>query len=207
MGESRYASDELVRAAGISVGDNMFMINKYDAANKLFAEHPYLDTVRIRRRLPDTLEIIVADCVPVAAVADGDGEEVWIADAKGKLLEKMGKDSPLCEGLIAVSGCDTAGAEAGKNLSEVDEKRAKPLFDILHMAENNDILNHISSVELEKLYQVTMGYSDRLSVRLGAPEELEKKFRFLVYIVEQLSVTDRGIIDVSDTAEARFIPQ
>ena len=58
-GESRYSAEEVLEAAGIAEGENLFFLNKVAITNRIFRDRPYLDTVSIRRRFPDTVEIIL----------------------------------------------------------------------------------------------------------------------------------------------------
>ena len=66
------AGTEIIDAAGVSEGDNMFLMNKYSAAERIRKALPYIETVQFRRSLPDGLSIIVTECAdPAAIVQDG----------------------------------------------------------------------------------------------------------------------------------------
>ena len=71
-GNDRYTRQEIIDAAGVSEGDNMFLMNKYSAAERIRRALPYIETVQFRRSLPDGLSIIVTECAdPAAIVQDG----------------------------------------------------------------------------------------------------------------------------------------
>ena len=61
-GQTRYSKEELVAASGIQQGDNLILFDKFDAIDRIFDACPYLDTVQMRRRYPDRIEIIVTEC-------------------------------------------------------------------------------------------------------------------------------------------------
>ena len=65
-GSTRYSLAEITEASGLKTGDNLILFDKFSAIDRIFAACPYLDTVQMRRRLPDTIEITVTDCVPRA---------------------------------------------------------------------------------------------------------------------------------------------
>ena len=70
-GTERYTEDEVIAASGIDIGDNLYLLNKYDAARSIADALPYIDIedIRIRRELPDTLLIDVEECgTPLAVV-------------------------------------------------------------------------------------------------------------------------------------------
>ena len=59
-GVSHSTQDEILAASGIKQGDNLYLINKYDVADDIFARLPYVQTVQIHRRLPDTMTLFLA---------------------------------------------------------------------------------------------------------------------------------------------------
>jgi len=205
-GDTRYGAEDIKATSGITVGDNMFMINKFAAIRQMEEAYPYLDTVTIRRRLPDTIVISVEETEPVAAVAQAD--KLWLINDEGKLLEEVPAGSESARGLLVVKGLALVEPMAG-NTMETDEKdQLKPLFDILHMAGNGDILNQMGELDLSKLYDIRFTYGDRFSVILGTVDGMEKKFKFFDLVLDELTKDDRGVIDLSNAEkEVRFIPE
>ena len=60
-GNQRYSTEEIAKASGVSKGDNLFLVNKTETARKLLDELAYVRSVNIKRKLPDTLVITVAE--------------------------------------------------------------------------------------------------------------------------------------------------
>ena len=58
-GNSRYTDSEIAESGGIHVGDNLFLINKFGAAEEITRKLPFISSVRISRLLTDTLCIQV----------------------------------------------------------------------------------------------------------------------------------------------------
>ena len=88
-GNDRYTEDEVIQASGIQLGDNLFLLNKYEAARSIAEKLPYIDIedIWIRRELPDTLLIDVAECgTPLAVIQDG---SAWLVSPKGKIVEQL----------------------------------------------------------------------------------------------------------------------
>ena len=67
-GNSRYTEEEVVRATGIQVGDNLYRMNKNQIADKVLRELPYTRDLRIRRSLPSTIIITMTEWEAVARV-------------------------------------------------------------------------------------------------------------------------------------------
>lgn len=203
VGDTRYDALELAQASQIPVGSNMFFLNKFAARDRIFAGHPYLDEVTIRRRLPDTVEITVTECVPVAAVQTGEG--YWLIDAKGKLLENITYDQAVQTCLV--TGMEIKEPKVGDYATFSDEEKAKALFTILNTAQNSAILKEIMGIDMQKLFEIKLQYTDRFTVELGTIEDLEKKISFLESVIGKLGSTDVGVIDLTDAQTARFRPE
>ena len=50
-GTERYTEKDVIEASGIQLGDNLFLLNKYEAARSIAEQLPYIDIedIRIRR--------------------------------------------------------------------------------------------------------------------------------------------------------------
>ena len=156
----------------------------------------------MRRHPPDEIEIIVTECVPVAAIASSG--KYYIIDADCKLLEVTGAAgaTPYCR----ISGIELSEPEVGKRAVFTEEEKQKPLKTILNTAQKNDILNKIKEIDLEKIFEIEMKYTDRFTVYLGTVEDIEKKLRFLDVCISELGPGETGVVDISDPQTARFRP-
>ena len=67
-GQQRYTDEQVQAASGIQIGDNLFLLNKYDAAGRIVEELPYIEDTRINRNLPSTLVIegVINEAVDLA---------------------------------------------------------------------------------------------------------------------------------------------
>ena len=203
-GESGYPDYSIIEASNIEIGQNMFMFDKFKVIDGIFEQMPYLDEISIRRRLPDTVEIIVTRCTAVATI---EGEDGWyLIDSKGKLLENAGSTQPSDYPVII--GADSETPVVGKYLKIIDQEKQKPLFLVLNTAINNDILQYIDCIDVERVYNIKFTYKDRFVVNIGDSDQIDKKIRFMLLLAdEKLPETATGTIDVSDGTTARFIPQ
>ena len=61
-GASRYSQQQVLQASGIRQGGNLFLLNKHQAAAAITDQLPYVESVRIRRQLPNALRIEITEC-------------------------------------------------------------------------------------------------------------------------------------------------
>ena len=73
-GNSRYTAQEIADSGGIHVGDNLFLVNKFSAAEAITRSLPYISSVRISRKLPDTLCIQVEENGTLCAIEQSGGD-------------------------------------------------------------------------------------------------------------------------------------
>ena len=202
-GESPYTPEAIIESSGIQIDDNTFFVNKFNAISKIFARHPYLDEISMKRHLPSRLEIIVSQCVPTAVIS---GEEAaYIIDYKGKVLEEIAIGSRT--DLIQITGVEPDEMAVGKNINFLQKEKEKTLLNLLNELEKCDIIREVKAISLEKLYNLTMEYKDKFTIYFGSSEGISEKIKLISVVEGQLGPNETGTIDVSDNENIRFRPK
>ena len=93
-------SEEIIAASGIEIEDNLFLLNKYSAAQAIFEKLPYVEEATINRALPDTIVITVRECAAAAGVVTPEG--YWLISENGKLLERADTLPSGCPSITGV---------------------------------------------------------------------------------------------------------
>ncbi len=232
FGNSRYSREEIVEAAGIQVGDNLYHMNKYKVAEQLRQTLPYIGEVSIDRRLPSTIVITVSEWSAVARVkapvltggsgtdaTSGEEEgaqgaaaavarEDWLISVGGKLLEP----APAGSSVMEVSGITPIMPRAGTMLSLPEEEGAKreALLSLLDSLEELEMLKQVSSVELGST-QLMLRYKDRFDVKLLLNADFNYKLRALDAAVTdtEQKMGDRisGTFDLTREEYAIYSPE
>ena len=81
---SDYTDQEIIVASGIEKGVNLFFVDRFSAASMIFADLPYMDTISIRRQLPNKIVIQAEGSAPAAWLMLDD--EYWFIDRNGRAL-------------------------------------------------------------------------------------------------------------------------
>ena len=116
-GQKRYTEEEIREATGVELGSNMYLLNKYDIVRAITRELPYIEDIRVNRKLPDTLLIEVRESGrPFALVQDG---SAWLISAGGKIVEQLPEKEARQYGLI--SGCQLLAPSVGTSLALATE--------------------------------------------------------------------------------------
>lgn len=202
-GDTRYTSEQLIKSTGVKQGDNMFFLDTKQIAADLKDEYPYLDTVKLCRKLPSTLQIEVND--RTAALSIEQNGKYLILDMSGKVMEKT---KSAAKGTAKVTGVPMKGMHVGDTVDEDKYGKAASVMKLLELTDQYGMKKHIKTIDVEKAYDVRVTYDKRYTILLGALEEsnLEHKIQFLKAILKEPSLPESGVIDLTDEKEARYRP-
>lgn len=112
-GNSRYQAQEVIEASGIAKGENLFLCKTEQAAGRIAEKLPYVESVTIKRKLPDKLVITVKEAQLKLAVQQGNS--YLIMTGSGKVLEIGATELP--EGAALLKGVEVKSASPGKQAS------------------------------------------------------------------------------------------
>ena len=204
VGNSIYTAEEVVEASGIGTGDNLFFINRFSAASRIFSKLPYVDKAKVTRALPNRVTITIQESSAMAYVQADDG--YWVVDQNCKLLKSV-TESELT-GLARVDGITPVEPKVGEvlNAGEADAPKVTYLAAILGQLLTRNMASKVTVIDLSDASNPGFTYDGRFTVRLGANENVEYKFGMLQSAVSQLTDSDAGTIDLSIDKRAHFSP-
>jgi cell division protein FtsQ len=204
QGAKKYTAEQIVAASGIKKGDNLVFIDSSRSEESIKTNLPYLNDVRIDKVVPDKIEIIVTESLPIAVVTVNGAR--WILDQKARVLEEADENS--VQGKIAVNGLSPTKATISRLLAVGDDDKTKLLYlaNVLSAVQSAGIAGDIASVDVSNIGSIKFGYKDRFTVILGNGEDVDYKLVKLHDVLEQLQPDDKGKIDLSEDNTARFIP-
>ena len=197
-GNQRYSRETLLEASGIRDGENLLTIPRREIEKRMEAELPYLKQVTIHLWPPERVIITVEETIPAAAL-ESEGT-LWYIDSSGKLLERVERN----EGYPAVAGLTLLAPSEGTFLavSEEEELKAKGLRGLLAALEERDLLDRVQSIDLTSGSSVSMGYDNRLTVKMGLNDDFDYDLKMLQaaeeqYIQDNWSDADTGTLDMT----------
>ena len=200
-GAMRYHAEEIVAGMGVKQGDNLYLWNKVKVSDRLLHDFPYLESVQIRRRLPDTLMVTVTECSGAVAVPSGTG--YCYLSEQGKVLELSETDG----GLATVSGVALEDAEPGELVERAQDAYVDALLDVLQTLDAAGMLDGLRFINLTDLTDIRIGYEGRFDIRVGTLDGLSYRIRFAQTVIgERLSPSDIGRLYWDDQNRLHFVP-
>ena len=214
-GCDKYSVNDILAASGIKDGEHLLTFNRAQVAGRIIAKMPYVQSVRIGIKLPDTVNIDIVEVkVPYAIKAQDDG--VWLISAGGKVIEKVedGAQSGYTQILGVKLDMPKSGSEAvalENSQTEVDEQgnpipvvttnamRLKTALEIVSSLEDNGILGLVSSVDVNDLAGIQLWYGQQYQVKLGGDSQLAYKISCMKSTIAKMNDYESGVLDISFT--------
>ncbi|MBQ7901297.1 MAG: FtsQ-type POTRA domain-containing protein [Clostridia bacterium] len=198
-GNSAVEADTIIRASGITLGENIFAAD-VSAAKKRVAKVAYVDTVKVRRSLPSKIRISVTESRECAYI-NFIGNYVGI-DENGKILDvkqQMGDvNKPV------VYGISLNNFEIGTYI-DVDDARSKEvLFEMLGQIKTSGIEGNIQYMDINDFDNITLTLRSKVSVKLGDTTGIKYKIAYLKSVLDELGNVTGGIIDITDTENVTY---
>ena len=164
--------------SSVNIGQNIYSINKNEIINNIKSE-PYVESVKITRSLPNVLKIEVEER-SVKFILDYNGQYIYV-DNQGYILEK----SSNLNDEILITGYSTTELEDGNRLNSEDLEKLSAVLKIMQEAENNDIKNDITKIDIEDKNDYKI-YFDNLGkiAHLGDTTSINDKMTYIKKILE-----------------------
>lgn len=204
-GNSRYTREDVIAAADVAEGDNLFLLNKYNAADRIRKALPYVETVQFRRSLPDGLSIIITECTDPAAIVQ-DGKAYLLCD-RGSIVDEVtpaaAKQRMQIRGVTLLEPSVGAPARA----AEGQELALEQLLALLGALDSRGMAGDVSLIDMSDPSQIVLRYLDRFNVCFQRGTDYDYKLEYLLAVVEKLEVNEKGTINMMQDGKARFIPE
>lgn len=213
-GAERYSVDQILAVAEIPSSANLLFLSEKDVSERIKESLPYVRKVRLERKFPTTLYLVIEESAPLAVVQQ---EEKWaVLDSEGKVLEFV--EEGMQSEYIQVTGLEFLGLEVGNvaEATEEDRTQFRGLCNLLASLEKKEIAGEVTWIDLSDRTEIDMGYmGDRFTVRIPVGVSYEKKkiedrsydrkLEILKAMVPELNESDEGVIDLRKE-EAYFRP-
>lgn len=213
-GAEKYSAATVVESSGITDGENLITLSKARVGSNILATLPYVNTVRVGIRLPDTVVIQIEELEVAYAAQDQNGSW-WLLNTQGRVVDTCkaadAEDYTQILGVQLAAPAVGADAVAYEPLPEPDEsgatipvtvyasERLQAAISIIGYLEEVELIGTVSSVDVSKLGDIELWYGTRFQMLLGDTNNLHKKVDALAQTVKQLDEYDTGVLDASFT--------
>lgn len=201
LNHSQVPSDTIISLSELKIGENIFKFYCGSVIEKI-KENPYIENIKVHRKIPNTIEIEVEERVAKFSV-DYMEKYVYI-NSQGYLLE-ISEDS---QGLPIIQGITTKEEEVvpGKRLNNEDLTKLEDVIKIINSANENGLDGKVTSIDISNKNEYSIYLSEeKKKVHLGGNTNLSNKMLYIVAILEQEKEKE-GDIYVNGDLNNKFQP-
>ena len=184
----------ITEKSGIEFGGNLFRVNEKQLSQKLSKELPYIKSVTLDRKLPDTLVINVKSTKEVAAVSS---KGVFILiDETGKILDKDA--SILRENVAVVTNVKLENVTEGEQITFTKKEKTEALLTLLQAIKKSG-LELLTEINLKDLNNIKIKYDDRITFEVGSLTNIDTKLARGVAALEkenEINAYSQGTLDL-----------
>ncbi|WP_419067582.1 cell division protein FtsQ/DivIB [Candidatus Allofournierella excrementavium] len=192
-----YTEDAILGALAVPLEENLFGFSAAEKQAEMELQLPYLETIKVRRRLPDTVVVQVAPATESWCAKTDAG---WAILSDGLKVLKVQTDQPA--DLPVITGLGVSEPTAGRFLSLTTEAQSEQIADLMEQLYAQDLAGSCTRIDMGLGTNAYFVYDGRVKVLLGTFNNLDYKLSVAALLLknesgEYLSSTDRGTLDVS----------
>ncbi|MCR4563051.1 MAG: FtsQ-type POTRA domain-containing protein [Clostridiales bacterium] len=201
-----YGDEQIIKASGIKLNENMFLTDSDKAAKKIETALPYISDVSVKKSITGKLTLTVTETK--AAMAFVEGENYLVISPVGKVLERS---KIISEHVCVVEGVSYSKAEEGKTIVLSDMMASdgetvlrsgeKLLEDLVtaYRGSEDYLGGKISEIDVSDINNLEMVYEYRILLKCGEISKLDGTLKFAGAIIERLNGENpyyRGTVDL-----------
>ncbi len=221
-GANKYDEWTVREASGIQNGDNLLLINDAQIAGNITTKLPYVKSVRVGIKLPNTVNIYIEEQDIMYAIRDT-GNRLWLITNEGIVVDttntgdagnypsilgvQLYKPVQSQKAIAADEEAPNAPIETNEEGEPLDtpvtifgEDRLNAALELLQYFEKHQIIHKIVSVDVTDMGNIKVTYGQQYTINFGNKTELAYKAELVAKGIAKLD--DRynepiGEIDVS----------
>jgi cell division protein FtsQ len=178
-GNSKLSKEEIISLSELKTDENTFKVSKKNIKNKVKA-NAYIENVKIRRKLPDKVEIIVVERVATYMIPFANSY-IYINN-QGYMLEITSKKAEM----PAIVGISTPEEELheGQRLISEDLVKLGEVLQIMESANANELVDLITKIDISNRqdYILTLE-KEKKAIHLGDVSNLSTKMAYVKKIL------------------------
>ena len=179
-GNNKLSGEEIISLSEIRTEENIFKTSKNDIKNKI-KTNPYVENVKIRRKLPDKVEIIVVERVATYMLPFANSY-VYINN-QGYMLEITSQKANLP--IITGFSTPEENLHEGERLVSEDLVKLGEVLQIIESANANGIQELITKIDISNRQDYTiMLEKEKKLVHMGDVSNLSTKMSYINKIIQ-----------------------
>ena len=205
-GNTVYNDQDIIDASGIEYKTNIYLIDGDDVASSIISQFPFVKTVRIERKVPNTV-VLEIESDEALFYVDIDGEFFIVSrDMRVVGIEKSEEDArKRYPGTIRLLTPDISEALVGREIVFVRTSYSDEVRKLAAALSASDLYDKVTTFDVRDKFAVKLIYDHRIKATMGDSSDFELKLRFLDKIIEDIG-DKSGTVDLENVEMGYYIP-
>ena len=184
-GDTHYDVIEIINASGIRSGDKLYRINEKKAEEKLIKGCPYIKSVKIKQKFPNTVCFVVEEQEPGWYIQVG--KDFYGLDYDMKvLLETYVEDDFIDRGLTKLVLPELKEVIVGElPRFAKDEDQLEETLKIIDLFRTNEIKSRLTGLDLSNRFEIKLEIDNSYEVYFGDISSFDIKMNFLTEVLKE----------------------
>ena len=193
VGQEKLSRKEILKAADIDTGTNVFSVN-IESVKRKVAAIPAVSDSNVRRIFPNKIKIWVRECKEAGYISLNG--QIAVVDPNGKIIKIVSDDEETKAGMAEILGIEAVTDKPGNIISAEEDIVARELYECMGTLDKLGMLDKVSLIDLSDASDLKIGYDNRLEIYLGRYENLEYKLTFVGKVIaENISDYEKAKLD------------
>lgn len=193
VGQEKLSREEILKAADVDTGTNVFSVN-IESIKRKVAAIPAVSDSNVRRIFPNKIKIWVRECKEAGYISLNG--QIAVVDPNGKIIKIVPDDEEAKAGMAEILGIEAVTDKPGNIISAVEDIVARELYECMGTLDKLGMLDKVSLIDLSDASDLKIGYDNRLEIYLGRYENLEYKLTFVGKVIaENISDYEKAKLD------------
>lgn len=186
-----YDQETIVDACKIKKGEIIFFTNLEVASFNICSELMYIDSAKLTKRFPNTINIEVEQAAPYVNLV---GDEGYIVISKNnKILEIKDSQMPEIPTVVGINYFITDNNKIGYE----NETLKDAIVDIIEKFKSSELFG-LEKIDVSDVYNIKLSYANKITINFGDMKDIDYKVKTIREILfNKLKADDIGTLDLS----------
>lgn len=184
--------EEIITTLNLDKDTNLLAFNTVSAKSKL-SQNNYIDSIKIKKVFPSTLEIYVIE-KEIYGYVPYTNNFLYI----GKDGEVIDVKTSYSKQLPIITGLEFKFFVLGEKLKVDNEEKFNIVVNFTNIFHQKDLLEDIIKIDLTDIYNIQLKIGN-ITVVMGDSSNLNTKINTLIEILKNIDTNQKGILYLDDT--------
>jgi cell division protein FtsQ len=202
-GNNRVSQQEIIRLSGLSYQQNIFRINSKETMKNVF-QSPYVEKIKIRRGLPNIINIDIIEREPLVLVPYV-GSYLFV-DAQGIVVEINSSIAGM--NLPVINGLKFNTFKLGEEIKVESKLQLASAITLINQIKKTGISQEIAEINAENILNLKLITKSGIKVNLGDDSNINTKIPLAKAILQDLNSKKlKGTVEMGHKGNPVFKPE